>query len=202
MRRNISRLYVVLTAVIGMGFGCDHQPENELANAIRSSAPLELKLASMAIRPVLKSGITENIQTVPSKKRPVNSNGEPSAGKPIDDDALVGSYACEFQAKELPLGPFKLGRFGCRVIKDRDGVLHLTSSSGIASLAGTITKLGVAGFSFNGNYKFPGNRLHFKTTMAKNISTKIAYEGKGLGIMNENRRNKKFFSFIMEKEYK
>jgi hypothetical protein len=180
-----------------MGFGCDHQPENELANAIRSSAPLELKLASMAIRPVIKPGIAENIQTVPSKKRPVNSNGEP-----IDDDALVGSYACEFQAKELPLGPFKLGRFGCRVIKDRDGVLHLTSSSGIASLAGMITKLGVAGFSFNGYYKFPGNRLHFNTTMAKNISTKIAYEGNGLGIMNENRRNKKFFSFIMIKEYK
>jgi hypothetical protein len=185
-----------------MVFGCDPRPENELANAIHSPAPLELKLASMAISPVIKTGVAENIQTVPSKRRPVNSNEEPSVSESIDDDGLVGSYACEFQAKELPLGPFKLGRFGCRVVKDRDGVLHLVSSSGIASLTGTITKLGVAGFSIIGNYKFPGNRLHFNTTMAKNISKKIVYEGNGLGIMNENRRNKKFFSFIMIKEYK
>jgi hypothetical protein len=202
VRRNIGRFYVVLMAVIGMISGCDSRPENEIANAIYAPAPLEMKLASIVAGPVLRPGITENVQSVPSKKRPTNGNDKPSGSEPIDDAVLVGSYACEFHAKELPLGPFKLGRFGCRVIKDRDGVLQLISSSGIASLKGTITKLGVDGFSIIGNYKFPGNRLHFKTTMEKNIAKKVTYEGNGLGIMNENGRDKKFFSFIMIKEYK
>ncbi|MCP4198172.1 MAG: hypothetical protein GY762_13565 [Proteobacteria bacterium] len=202
VRINIGWLCVVLTAVIGIISGCDSRSENELANAIHAPAPLEMKLASMVAGSALRPGIVENVQLAPSKTRPTKGNGKLSGGEPIDDDVLIGSYACEFHAKELPLGPFKLGSFGCRVIKDRDGVLQLISSSGIASLKGTITKLGAAGFSIIGNYKFPGNRLHFRTTMEKNIVKKATYKGNGLGMMNENGRDKKFFSFIMIKEYK
>jgi hypothetical protein len=198
--------------------GCDDSRQNERSRVAYATLPLEMTLAPMPDRTISKSADPGDDQYLaagssasaksasPAAEQdnhgPINENGRKLGNEPIDGDRLVGSYWCEFQAKDLPLGPFKLNRFGCRVIKDRDGVLRLRSSSGIASLKGTLTNLGATGFFINGNYKFPGNRLHFKTGMKESISKKVKYEGTGLGIMNEDRRDKKLFSFIMIKEYK
>lgn len=117
-----------------------------------------------------------------------------------EGDALLGEYLCSLEAVGLPLGPFKLTPFGCRIFKEEDGALKLgRTSQGIASLQGDVGRPDPDGFHLTGVFKFPGNGLTIKTRMKRRPGAKGIYEGKGQGILNSGKEARKEFLLILTK---
>lgn len=116
------------------------------------------------------------------------------AGGEDAGDALLGDYSCRIDSAELPLGPFELTPFGCRIFRAEDGALKLgRTSQGIASLRGDIRNPTEHGFFITGVFKFPGNGLTLKVKMELSPGEKVIYEGRGLGRLNSGDEIRKKF---------
>jgi hypothetical protein len=147
--------------------------------------------------------VDEVVQTPPragSRGPAFSGVDKPLPGQKSEGDHLVGSYSCQLDAKGLPLGPFKLPTFGCRIFRKDDGSLNLGSSHGIASLRGTIQNPTSKGFFVVGGYKFPGNRLIVKARMVKRPGAGEVYMGKGRGSLNDDKKTKKQYTLTMTKQ--
>ncbi|MDJ0765910.1 MAG: hypothetical protein QNJ97_23200 [Myxococcota bacterium] len=125
----------------------------------------------------------------------------PIPGKPIEGDALIGNYDCALDAKNLPLGPFKLPPVGCKIFRAEDGSLRIgPTSKGIASIKGSIQKPTEAGFFITGGYQFPGNRLNIKARMQRKPAAQVKYVGRGRGMLNDDKSTKKEYTLTMTKK--
>ena len=105
-------------------------------------------------------------------------------------------YTCSL-ATGLPINPPGVG---CRIFKGNDGTLKFgSSSSGMTSINGRITKSTPLGFMFVGEYKFPGNSVKLKTRMVRKANAKV-YTGKGRGRLNNTAANQIKYTLTMKKK--
>ncbi len=137
----------------------------------------------------------------PRGKGKVDGIDKPLPGKATEGDELIGNYSCKLDAKGLPLGPFKLPEYGCRIFRADDGKLRLgPTSRSIASLRGEVQSPTQAGFFVVGGYKFPGNRLDVKARMKLKPGGKVVYSGKGRGTLNKDKSNKINYTLTMTRK--
>ena len=135
-----------------------------------------------------------------SEASPVGSAGRSSPVQSDDGAVLIGNYSCDLSAEDLPLGPFKLKGFGCRIFKTDDGVLRLgRTSKGLAGLQGEIRRPTENGFFLTGVFKFPGNGLTIATEMKLRQGGDVVYQGRGTGTLNSADGSRKSFELIMIK---
>ncbi len=130
-----------------------------------------------------------------------DSIDKPLPGNKTGGDELVGNYSCKLNSKDLPLGPFKLPGFGCRIFRANNGDLRIgPSSPGIAAIRGKIDNPTDTGFFIAGGYQFPGNKLSIKVRMKRKAGAKPEYAGKGRGMLNKDKSTKKEYTFEMKKK--
>jgi hypothetical protein len=186
-KRNKTRWAV---GVLLLVLGCDQGP-GQLTDAVLPflDAP-ETRLTDAEMSPAVLSA-------TPSKP-PAAPIWAPDSRKkgPVP---LIGTYSCELRSEELPLGPFVLPRFGCRIFKDKTGGLIVETIRGMASLDGMIRKTADGGFRVIGHFRFPGHQLRIDVEMSERSDKRGRYEGMAAGRLSSNKRKLKNYSLVMAK---
>ncbi len=210
-----SLLFVLAAFVI---LGCDSGQQTEfpgvmqappaqippVQNPVPVAAPPQPVAAPATPPPTPLMPVAEASKTTDNTKRSKGKGDtvdKPLPGPKTPGDELVGNYSCKLNSKGLPLGPFKLPAFGCRIFKADDGGLKLgPTSRSIATLRGTIKDSTAAGFFVIGGYKFPGNNLSIKARMQRKPGGKAVYSGKGRGMLNKDKSSKIQYTLTMTRQ--
>ena len=138
------------------------------------------------------------VAAVPLQKSPDSRISVPNTAQ-RGKIKLPGTYSCEIRSSELPLGPFKLPRFGCRIFKDKSGVLVVKTSRGLASLNGMIRRTTEGGFKVIGHFRFPGHQLRINVQMTELPEKRGSFEGRAAGLLNTDKREFKNYWLLMAK---
>jgi hypothetical protein len=213
--RNIYKVLVLITLIAIPISGCNsgqpepapqavQVPQVQIAPPVQQ-APVVQPVAAPPPTPLLplaeEVAETKGSSGISSKLPKVDGVDVPLPGKQTEGDELIGNYACVLDAKDLPLGPFKLPALGCRIYRADDGSLNLgPTSRGIAGIRGTIQNPTEAGFFVTGGYKFPGNELGIKVRMQRKPGAQVVYSGKGRGMLNDDKNTKKDYTLTMTKK--
>ena len=208
MSTNIIKVLALSMLVCAVVLGCNQEQPQPVPQAVQVPAPAPVAPPPVA-QPVVAPPPTPLLPLAEEVEEAKGGTGKskgagvdaPLPGKEIEGDELVGNYSCVLDAKDLPLGPFKLPALGCRIYRADDGALKLgPTSRGIAGISGTIQNPKESGFYITGGYKFPGNELSLKVRMQKKQGAGVVYSGKGRGMLNTDKDTKKDYTLTMTKK--
>lgn len=221
MSKNLWLQSVISVLAMSILFGCN---TGEQAEPVQTVAPAQIPSAPVPPQPaVAPQPATPEVVTPPATPLvPIgetvaetssgssgsgSSGGKESIDKPLPGktttgDELVGNYSCNVDAKGLPLGPFKLPAFGCRIYKSSDdGSLKVgPTAQSAASMNGSISDSTAAGFFIVGQYTFPGNKLGIKARMKLKPGGKVQYSGNGRGRLNDDKKTSINYSLVMTRK--
>ncbi len=213
MSRSICIVGTLLVAVALISSGCDLLGGGE--------QPIPQPVVAPVVQPVQPVPVAQPVaQPTPPPPTPLIPIEAPEAvtsgntggggggvnasipGIPTDGSELIGNYNCKVDAQGLPIGPFQLPPFGCRIFKGNDGSLKVgsTGRAGAYRINGSVTNTTTKGFNISGRYTFPGNSLGIKARMIRKAAANPKFSGKGRGLLNNNASTKVKFTLTMDKQ--
>jgi hypothetical protein len=196
---------MVCAAAALLWCGCDLGLKNEAPQPTQAPIQAPIPQPVVPVQPVAAPPppatplipIAENTSSsVGGKRTGKDDVDKPIPGKETSGEEHVGMYSCNLSTG-LPINPPGIG---CRIFKANDGSIKIgSSSSGMTSINGTISKSTALGFFFTGSYKFPGNEVNIATRMVRKANA-TEYGGSGRGRLNNSKTNLIKYKLTMVKK--